>query len=88
MLTQIVKYRRGKERLLRGGEDGSALPIYIWRQHKETHQILFERGRGGGEWEYNRRSELEGILYKYVVLSQWNPLILQMYDKPKIKNEE
>jgi hypothetical protein len=27
------------------------LHIYIWRQHNETHQMLFEKGRG--EWKYN-----------------------------------
>jgi hypothetical protein len=50
-----------------------------------THQILFERGEEG-ELAYNGGSELvQGTLYACMELSQWNPLILLIYDKSKIK---
>jgi hypothetical protein len=36
---------------------------------KETHQTLFEKGEGQGEWKYNERSELfQGTVYfKYTI---------------------
>jgi hypothetical protein len=41
----ISERGRRKERiLLRGQADESVLHMYIWRQHNETHQTLFERG--------------------------------------------
>jgi hypothetical protein len=35
-----------------------------------------------GEWTYNERGKLvPGTMYTGIELSQWNPLVLLMYDK-------
>jgi hypothetical protein len=46
-----------RERILRGEEDWNMLLVYVWWQHKETQQTLFEKGRGQKEWEYNGGDE-------------------------------
>jgi hypothetical protein len=38
---------------------------------------------------YNGEGELvQGLPYKCIELSQWNPLLLLMYDKSKTKKEK
>jgi hypothetical protein len=55
---------------------------YIWRQHNETHQALFQKRK---EWDYNGGSELaQSTLYTSMELSQWNLLLLLMYANSKI----
>jgi hypothetical protein len=68
--------RGGKERTLRCEEDESMLHIDTWRQQNET---CLRKGRGGGG------GLVQSTLYTCMELSQWNPLILLMYDNSKIK---
>jgi hypothetical protein len=59
--------------------------IYIWKQHNETHQMLFETGgRGSRGMGIQWRSELCSK-HTCIELSQWNALILLMYANSKIK---
>jgi hypothetical protein len=47
---------------------------------------LKKEGKDGEEWEYNGRGEfVQSTLNTYMELSRWNPLVLLMYDKSKIK---
>jgi hypothetical protein len=70
--------QRGKMKRIPGGEeDQSMLLIYVWGQHKETHQMLFLKGRveKGGQREYGREGEFsQNILYLYMELSHGTPL--------------
>jgi hypothetical protein len=63
----------GKEKETRGEENETILPIFIRKQHNETHRMLFERGgRGTG----GNRNIIEGVhlaqgtLYACIELSQ------------------
>jgi hypothetical protein len=67
---------RGKERLLRGEEDGSRLHICIRCQHKETHQRCDQVGRWWGDGN---------ITEECMELSQWKSLTVLMYDNSKFK---
>jgi hypothetical protein len=37
-----------------GAEDQNTLHVYFQRQHNETHQMLFDKGK----WKYKEESEL------------------------------
>jgi hypothetical protein len=65
---------------VRGEEVQSILPIYIWRQHNETHQILFENEKKGYKKGEN--------LFKVHCMNLWNfhnatPLYYQWFLKIK-----
>jgi hypothetical protein len=58
-----------KERILRGAESGSSLHVYKWRQHNETHQTLWKKGK----WEKEDGNKMEGVnLFKVHGTLVWN----------------
>jgi hypothetical protein len=71
----------GKEMTLRCEEDGSTLHIYIWRQHNETHQTLFEKERYKGEGNGNIMGDklVQDTVPMHGIIMMKSPLIINIW---------
>jgi hypothetical protein len=53
-----MKGGMGKGKDIEGETDWNMLHVYVQRQHNETHQTLYVKGRRREEWEGTGRDKL------------------------------